>query len=105
MKLKNKKRLLDELARESDNPKDFINSVMALQGQTAKDLVQNIDMTVDHFYVAMSSISHGQSIGIKVCAKIAQGLDINPLILNRLVADYNMNMYLESLENGTNQNT
>lgn len=100
MKLKNKKRLLDELVRESESPKEFIYSVMALQRQTAKDVVKDADMTMEHFYVAMNNIAKGASIGVKVCCKIAKGLDINPIILNRVIADYNMNRYLK---NGTNQ--
>ena len=99
MKLKNKKELLEELARETTSPKEFIYAVMALQKQSAEDVVKNVDMTVAHFYVTMSQITKGQSISTKTCAKIAQGLDISPLILNRIVADYNMNNYLKI--NGT----
>lgn len=51
-------------------------------------------MTSAHFYVAMNQIVKGQNIGTKVCAKIAQGLDIDPFILCRVVADYSMNKYL-----------
>lgn len=95
MKLKNKKRLLDELSKESKNPKEFIYSVMALQQQSAGDVVKDIDMTPAHFYVAMNQIEKGQVFGCKVCVKIAEGLDIDPTILNRLVADYNLKCYLE----------
>ena len=98
MKLKNKKRLLNELVRESESPKEFIYSVMALQQQTGKDVVKDAGMTMQHFYVAMNNIARGASIGIKVCYKIAKGLDIDPIILNRVIADYNMNKYLK---NGT----
>lgn len=98
MKLKNKKRLLDELARSCASPKEFITYVMTLQGQTAADVIKDIDMTSAHFYVVMNTLSRGKSIGIKVCAKIAKGLDIDAHILNRLIADYSMNQYLNTVE-------
>ena len=100
MKLKNKIRLLNELARESENPKEFIQHCMSLQNQSVNDIVENIDMTAEHFYVALSNIANGGSIGIRVIVKISKGLDIDPNILNRLVADYNLKKHL----NGVNQN-
>ncbi len=104
MKLKNKKRLLDELARESENPKEFIRGIMALQQQTAESITQNVDMTPQHFYVAMNQLNNGQSIGVKTCVKIANGLDISPIILYRVITDYSIKQYLNSLENGIHQN-
>lgn len=106
MKLKNKKRLLDELAKESENPKEFIQNVMALQHQTAENLTQNVSMTPQHFYVVMHQLSKGKSLGVETCTKIAQGLDINPITLYRVVADYCITQYLNSIENnGIHQNT
>jgi hypothetical protein len=101
MKVKNKTRLLKELAKESKTPKEFIEYVMALQNQTPEDVVKDIDMTIAHFYVVMCAMSHGANIGVKVCVKISKGLDIDPAILNRLVADYNLSKYLKKQENGT----
>ena len=100
MKLKNKKRLLDELARESENPREFIQNIMALQNQTAESITKNIDMTPQHFYVVMNQFNSGQSIGVKTCVKIATGLDISPIILYRVITDYSIKQYLNSLENG-----
>lgn len=102
MKLKNKKRLLSELAKESTSPREFIYNVMALQGQSAEDLVKDIEMTTAHFYVTMNQIARGGSIGVKVCAKISKGLDIDPFILNRLVAEYNLEKYLKASNNESN---
>lgn len=101
MKVKNKARLLKELAKESKTPREFIEYVMALQNQTPEDVVKDIDMTLAHFYVAMSTIAHGANIGVKVCVKISKGLDIDPAILNRLIADYNLEKYLKKQEHGT----
>jgi hypothetical protein len=95
MKLKNKKRLLNELSKEVTSPKEFIYAVMTLQQQSVDDVVKDVGMTSAHFYVAMNQIEKGQGIGIKVCVKIAEGLDIDPAILNRIVADYNLKMFLE----------
>lgn len=95
MKLKNKKKLLNEISKEVDSPKEFIYAVMALQQQTADDVAEKAGITATHFYVAMSQISKGQSIGIKMCVKISNGLDIEPSILCRMVADYNLKCYLE----------
>ena len=93
MKCKNKLRLLKELAELSENPKDFIYYVMALQHQTAQDVIEKTEMTLAHFYVIMSQIEKGKGIGVKTCYKLSQGLDIDPTILNRVVADYNLKMY------------
>ncbi len=56
MKLKNKTRLLNELAKEADNPKDFICYVMALQQQSAEDIAKEADITPAHFYVRLSQL-------------------------------------------------
>lgn len=96
MKVKNKKRLLDELAKSSENPADFIKYVMGLQDMSVNDVCKNTDITPTHLYVALHQCKHGQSIGIKVCAKIAKGLDIDPKILNRIISDYNMDKYLQA---------
>lgn len=97
MKLKNKVRLLKELAANSENPKEFIYHCMALQNQTSEDIVRDIDMTSAHFYVAMNQIANGQFIGTKIIVNISRGLDIDPSILNTLVADYKLKKYLDGI--------
>lgn len=92
MKLKNKTRLLTEICKEADTPADFVRYVMALQGQKAEDVIRNIDMTAAHFYVALSSKSFGTAVSVKIC----QGLDIDPQLLCRKVADYNLKKFLNS---------
>lgn len=81
------------------NPKEFIYGVMALQTQTATDVISNIEMTAEHFYVVMNQLSQGQTIGVKTCAKIAKGLDIDPYILYRVVTDFEMTKHLEQNTN------
>ena len=95
MKLKNKKKLLQELANASEDPKNFIYGVMSLQHQTASEIAQAAEITTAHFYVAMSQIEKGQSIGIKLCVGIANGLDIEPSILCKIVAEHNLKCYLK----------
>ena len=102
MKLKNKTRFLNELARVSENPKDFIYACMALQNLTAFTLAERMDMTHQNFYVKMSQIGNGTcSLLPRTIVDISKGLDIPPEILNRVIADYTLNKYL----NGINQNT
>ena len=93
MKCKNKLRLLKELADASDSPRDFIYYVMALQDQTATDIAEKSGITSQHFYVLMSQLKAGSGMGIETCCKLAKGLDIDPSILNRLIADYNLKMF------------
>lgn len=59
MKVKYRKRLLDELIKSSDNPADFIRYVMALQNMSAEDVCKDINLTTGHFYVALSQCRHG----------------------------------------------
>ena len=100
MKLKNKKKLLNEISKEVDSPKEFIYAVMALQQQSAEDVCKNINMTREHFYVVMNQIEKGGGMGVKVCVKIAEGLDIDPVVLNRISADYNLKMFLKGKRKG-----
>ena len=105
MKLKNEKKLLDKLTKESANPKEFIYKVMALQGLSTKDLAQKSNITTTHFRVMMSHLLLGkESIGIKTCVKIAKGLDIDPFLLNRIITDYSMGKYLKSLKSENSKN-
>ena len=96
MKLKENKKLLNELVKASSNPREFIESVMALQGQTADDVMAKFGTSRSHFYVMMHNFTKGHSVSPKTCVRLAKGLDIDPLILNRIITDYSMNKYLEA---------
>ena len=105
MELRNKKRLLKELADASEDPKSFIYNVMALQKQSAFDVAKKSGMTSEYFYVAMSQIAKGYNIGVKTSVKIANGLGIEPSILWRIVSEHTLKCYLnKESKNGTNQN-
>lgn len=101
MILKDRKKLLEELASGVNNPKEFIYGCMSLQSLTPEVFSKRADMTRTHFHVAINQLVNNGAIGIKTIVKISNGLDIDPKILNRVVADYKLNKYL----NGINQNT
>lgn len=103
MKLKNKTRLLKELAKESNTPIEFIEYIMALQQQNAHDLAEASGISIQHYYVIRSQLRNGQSIGTSLCVKLAKGLDINPAILNWVVAEYNLKLYMKKY--GINPNS
>ena len=96
MKIRGKRKLLQELARECENPKEFIYSIMALQNQKGEDVAKGADMTIEHFYVFIGQIAKGK-IGIspKLCIKLSKGLDIDPYILNRVIGDFNIKTHLQ----------
>ena len=99
MKLNRKKRLLDNLAREVETPEEFIDAVMALQGQTPQDVADASGITRAYFYVILSGLRQNtSSIGVATIVKIAKGLDIDPYALNRVVSDYKLRVYLKTLE-------
>lgn len=96
MKIKGKRRLLQELARECENPKEFIYGIMALQNQKGEDVARAANMTIEHFYVFIGQIAKGKKgISPKLCIRISKGLDIDPYILNRVIGDFNIKTYLQ----------
>lgn len=96
MKCKDKKELLDTLMKEAENPKAFIYSVMALQGQTTREVSKLAGMSTAHFYVLMHVIESGKgSTGAETCERIAIALDIDPYILYRVISDYNWKCFID----------
>ena len=96
MRCKNRKRLLKEIAEGSENPNEFIQSIMALQGQTVTEISELAGITTAHFYVLMNQIKTGKgNMGPATCEKIATALDIDPYILYRVVVDYNWKRFME----------
>lgn len=96
MKIKGKRKLLQELARECENPREFIYGIMALQNQKVEDVARGADMTIKHFHVFIGRISKGKNgISPKLCIKLSRGLDIDPYILNRVIGDFNIKTHLQ----------
>ena len=94
MKIKNKKKLLKELAKGAENPKQFIKCIMILQNMEAKDVVKAANMSLDTFYAAICDIVKGTGMREEMCIRIAKGLDIDPCILTKVVYDYKIKLTL-----------
>lgn len=97
MKVNKSKRLITELVRCSENPREFIYGIMALQNQRVNDLTAKMNMTSDHFYVVMGNLKKGATLHPKGIVDLANGLDIDPFVLNTFVHSYALKVYLESL--------
>ena len=97
MKVKNSKRLINELVRCSENPREFVYGIMALQNQSATDLAARMNMTSAHFYVIMNALKKGLTVTPKNMVDLANGLDIDPYVLNTFVHNHALKVYLESL--------
>ena len=95
MKVKNSKRLINELVRCSENPREFVYGIMALQNQSATDLAERMNMTQAHFYVTMNGFKKGNTVMPKTIVDLANGLDIDPFVLNSFVHSYALKVYLE----------
>ena len=102
MKVKSSKRLINELVRCSENPREFVYGIMALQNQTATDLAARMNMTSTHFYVTMNGLKKGNTVLPKTIVDIANGLDIDPFVLNSFVHNHALKVYLENQKSGGN---
>ena len=71
---------------------------MTVQNLSIDDVSAVCGLTKAHLYVIAGNLKRGGSITAVTCEKIAKGININPLILNRVIADNNMKVYLESLK-------
>ena len=94
MQVKNKTRLITELAKSVENPWEFVEALIALEGLPDVDAAEKIGISVEHLYVLRSC----KKIGIKVGLKISEGFGINPQIFNHVIADYNLKILQESLK-------
>ena len=94
MQVKNKTRLITELAKSVENPWEFVEALIALEGLHDTEAAEKIGVSVAHLYV----LRNEKKIGLKVGLKISEGFGINPQILNRVIADYNLKVYQESLK-------
>lgn len=90
MKVKNKPRLLKAIADSVDDPWEFVKVVATLEGMTMAEAMEKAGITKKHFYVSKNQ----KSIGIKVALKFSRAFEIDPTILNRIVADYNLKKIL-----------
>ena len=94
MQVKNKTRLITELAKSVENPWEFVEALIALEGLSDTEAAEKMKISTAHLYV----LRNNKKIGLKVGFKISEGFGINPQILNRAIADYNLRVFQESLK-------
>ena len=94
MQVKNKTRLITELAKSVENPWEFVEALIALEGLSDTEAAEKIGISVGYFYV----LRNAKKIGLKTGFKISEGFGINPQIFNRVIADYNLKVFQESLK-------
>lgn len=93
MKVKNKPELLKALADSVDSPWEFVEAVAALEGMTIPKVAEKAGITNVQYYVSRNQ----KVMGVKVALKFSRAFEIDPTILNRIVADYNLNKILDTV--------
>ncbi len=94
MQVKNKTRLITELAKSVENPWEFVEALIALEGLSDTEAAKKIGISLAHLYV----LRNEKKMGLKVGLKISEGFGINPQVLNHVIADYNLRVLQESLQ-------
>ena len=90
MKVKNKPELLKALADSVDSPWEFVEAIASLEGMTMAEASEKAGITREQYYVSKNQ----KVIGIKLALKFSRAFEIDPTILNRIVADYNLKKIL-----------
>lgn len=93
MKVKNKPKLLKSLADSVDSPWEFIEAIASLEGMTIPEVTEKAGITKEQYYVSKNQ----KVMGVKVALKFSRAFEIDPTILNRIVADYNLKKILETV--------
>ena len=90
MKVKNKPKLLKALAESVDSPWEFVEAIASLEGMTIPKVAEKAGITNVQYYVSRNQ----KVMGIKVALRFSRAFEIDPTILNRIVADYNLKKIL-----------
>ena len=90
MKVKNKPKLLKALAESVDSPWEFVEAIVSLEGMTIPKAAEKAGITNVQYYVSRNQ----KVMGVKVALKFSRAFEIDPTILNRIVADYNLKKIL-----------
>ena len=90
MKVKNKPRLLKAIAEFVDSPWEFVEAIASLEGMTMAEVAEKAGITKVHYNVSKNQ----KVMGVKVALKLSRAFEIDPTILNRIVADYNLKKIL-----------
>ena len=89
--------LLNDLAKDIRNPKEFLRCVMVLQNQTLEQVWSDAGITREHYYVLLYDLKNGKRLTPETCTKIARALHISPRILYKVITDWEMCNYLKSI--------
>lgn len=90
MKVKNKPRLLKTLADSVDSPWEFVEAIASLEGMAMAEAAEKAGITKEQYYVSKNQ----KIMGVKVALKFSRAFEIDPTILNRIAADYNLKKIL-----------
>lgn len=90
MKVKNKPKLLKSLADSVESPWEFVEAIASLEGMTIPKVAEKAGITKEQYYVSKNQ----KVMGVKVALKFSRAFEIDPTILNRIVADYNLKKIL-----------
>lgn len=94
METKKHPKLLKELANSVSNPWEFVEALIALEGLSDTEAAEKIGISTQYLYV----LRNEKKMGLKIGFKISEGFGINPQIFNRVIADYNLKVFQESLK-------
>ena len=86
MDVKTKPKLLREIANSVNSPWEFIEALAALEGLSMQQVAEKAGITAAHYYVSKNQ----KSMGISVALKFSNAFEIDPNILNRVLADFNL---------------
>ena len=94
--------ILAAVIKDSVDPVDFIERIGAMQGlKTTKDIARKIGITTEHLCVIKHNIKRTAQIpSLKLCHKIANGLDIELSLLWFTLCNYKLDMFIkQTLQN------
>lgn len=94
MNLRKNSKVWIALAEASENPSDFIRSVMQLRGETPTTLAEKMNHTPMYVSVALAN----KTIGVTGCLNFATALNIDPYLLCRVLYEYKMKCLIEKRE-------
>ena len=92
MEIKKHPKLLKELANSVSSPWEFIEALASLENLSIAEVAERAGITREHYYVSKNQ----KSMGTRVALKFSRVFEIDPTILNRITADFNLRKILET---------
>ena len=99
MRLKDKPSLLEAMAEEFPNAKEFIENSIVFQALRRKAIAGKAGISLTHYYVLVKNLKDRKRINIDLCARIATALEIPPEVLYSSICNWVMQQYLNSIQN------